>query len=271
MQSGLHHVLGALPPVGLEDLLDQAALQRRMDRKYVLPVAAAAELVEGLGSAEDAQVLEIAGRRTFGYSSIYLDTAELDCFIQAARRRPRRFKVRTRTYLDAAECWLEVKTRDRRGWTVKNRTSHALDDRHVLTSGGRAFVRQVLAEAHIEEQDLDLAAALETAYRRSTLYLAASGSRLTVDTSLRCATEHDGTPVEAHLEGHAVVETKTDGRPSAADRLLWSHGYRPVRISKYGTGLAALRPDLPSTPWRPLLKHDLFHPSSPTWSTPATS
>ena len=38
------------------------------------------------------------------------------------------------------------------------------------------------------------------------------------------------------------------------DRLLWQRGTRPARISKYATGLAALRPDLPDVPWRRTLR-----------------
>ena len=53
-----------------------------------------------------------------------------------------------------------------------------------------------------------------------------------------------------------VVETKSAGSASAMDRLLWSHGVRPTRISKYATGLAALDPDLPHNRWsRTLRRH----------------
>ncbi|OUE09106.1 hypothetical protein CMsap09_09190 [Clavibacter michiganensis] len=52
----------------------------------------------------------------------------------------------------------------------------------------------------------------------------------------------------------AIVETKSGSRPSAVDRLLWSHGHRPSTISKYGTGLAALRDDLPSNKWNRVLR-----------------
>jgi hypothetical protein len=38
------------------------------------------------------------------------------------------------------------------------------------------------------------------------------------------------------------------------DRLLWSLGHRPDRISKYATGLAAMHAHLPQNKWRPVLK-----------------
>lgn len=114
----LDTVLGSIAPVYLDELLNRAALQTRTDRKYVLAMDATIGLLEDL--RERAQILEIAGSHTFGYESVYFDTPALRSFMLAARRRPARFKIRTRTYLDSGECWLEIKTRDRRGRTSKH-------------------------------------------------------------------------------------------------------------------------------------------------------
>ena len=51
----------------------------------------------------------------------------------------------------------------------------------------------------------------------------------------------------------AIIETKSGSAPSSADRTLWHHGYRPQRISKYATGLAALHPELPANRWHRVL------------------
>lgn len=51
-----------------------------------------------------------------------------------------------------------------------------------------------------------------------------------------------------------VVETKTAGPTSFVDQLLWSAGQRPVKISKYGAGLALLHPELPATKWNRVLR-----------------
>jgi hypothetical protein len=68
--------------------------------------------------------------------------------------------------------------------------------------------------------------------------------------------------------GLAVVETKTRSAASEVDRLLWARGHRPTSISKYATGLAALRPELPATPWRRLLRRH-FHPPVSAGPAPA--
>ena len=49
------------------------------------------------------------GRRWFRYRSHYFDTPTLSSYLAAAHRRPRRHKVRSRSYLDSGQHFLEVK------------------------------------------------------------------------------------------------------------------------------------------------------------------
>jgi hypothetical protein len=246
----------ALAPVGLEELVARAALQTRVDRKYVLPLAAAEDVVAGLARSEEVRVLQIGWRRCFGYESLYLDTPDLAGYHLAARGRRRRFKVRRRTYLDSGDTFLEVKTRGLRGTTVKERRPGDGPD------AGTDFVDDVLRRAGLGwVRGRDLHPTLRTAYRRTTLHLPASDSRVTVDTDLTWSLP--GGP-GAVLPGVAIVETKSGGGASAADRRLWRSGHRPSRVSKYGTGLAALRGDLPDNRWCPVLRRHftLLTPSS---------
>lgn len=239
-----------LTPISLEDLVERASLQTRVDRKYVLPASAVEGLLEEAG--DQVQVLEIGALRTFAYESVYFDTPDLLAYRLAAHRRRRRFKIRTRTYLDSALCWLEVKTRGTRGSTVKDRLPYD-PDRAADIEPGRWYVENVLSGAAIPGTDtLDLRPTLITRYLRTTLFLPASCSRVTIDTQLTWEDERTTLDVP-HL---AVVETKTGSCASPMDRLLWANGHRPVGISKYATGLAALDPRLPSNRWhRTLRRH----------------
>lgn len=239
--------LAVSPGVGLGELNDAAALQTRADRKYVLTVPQAAALLTAV--APGARVLEIGGIRSFGYESTYFDTPDLRAYTMAAHRRRRRFKVRTRTYLDTGTRYLEVKTRAARGRTVKERCLHD-DDAHL--GGDQAFVGERLARAGVDDVDPDLLApVLRSRYHRTTVLL--PRARLTVDTGLEW-TSLTRIPGGAAIAGSVVVETKTDGAPCLADRVLWHAGHRPDRISKYATGMAVLDPDLPDAPWRRLLR-----------------
>lgn len=259
----LADALARIRPVSLEALTAQAALMSRVDRKYVVPRAAAARVID----YADALALEIDGARQLAYESVYFDTPELTCYLQAARRRPARFKVRTRTYLDTGTCWLEVKTRDRRGSTVKQRLPYALADHARLTTAGREYVVATLADVGIDARALTFAPVLSTHYHRATLLVPGDRSRATLDTRLTCRRGD----AAAHLPDRVVVETKTTGHASTVDHLLWRAGHRPSRISKYGTGLAALDPGLPSARWHRVLDRNPFVPLTSASSTTASS
>ena len=128
-----------LAPTSLAELNSAAGLLTRVDRKYLVPLERAQELVGGLIS--EAQVLDIDGRRRFSYASTYFDTPGLEAFMLTARKRRRRFKVRTRTYLDSGLCFLEVKTRGARGTTVKRRMGYHPDDASRLTGSAAPSCR----------------------------------------------------------------------------------------------------------------------------------
>jgi hypothetical protein len=233
--------IGRLPAVSLAELDAEAALLTRVDRKYVIE---AAELDAVLTGIPGLRVLEIDGRRSSRYESTYLDTVDLDSWSGAAHRRRRRWKVRTRTYADTGERWLEVKTRGRRGVTVKERLPH---DGEGMTAAADAWVRERLGAAHVRDVDPSgLVATLHTSYARTTLLLGSGAGRATVDRDLRWVSGH-GT---AEVGDVLVVETKSaTARPGPLDRRLWELGHRPIRISKYGTGLALLTPHLQTNRW----------------------
>ncbi len=240
-------MLGALSSIDLPTLLAAAALQTRTDRKYLIPRTAIADMVHAL--EPHLVALEIDGRRQSRYESMYFDTPGLDCYLAAAHNRRRRMKVRTRTYLESGACLLEIKRVSARGQTIKERLDHPVGARHAIGPTGRAFLLERGVTAPMVD---DLRVRLVTDYRRATL-LDSAGARITLDTGLRC-TAPDGT--RCGLDDLVVVETKSPGPPTGFDRALWARGIRPVPISKYGTGLAALEPSIPANKWnRTLRRH----------------
>lgn len=256
-----------LETVGLVELNALAALQTRVDRKYLLAAGDLVGLSDSLRGT--ARVLEIDGRLQSDYTSTYFDTPALDSYLGAARSRPNRFKVRVRTYLDSDAHYLEVKTRSRAGETIKTRCSAAPDDHEVLRATSQEFVLETLADKHPTRPDLDHAPAvaalrptLGTHYQRTTLLIepvttepgvVPRPSRATIDTSL--AFNAPG-QVRLSYPDLVVIETKTAGPPSPADRLLWRSGHRPIKVSKFGVGMALVHPDLPATKWNRVLRRD---------------
>ncbi|MGW4928228.1 polyphosphate polymerase domain-containing protein [Agromyces sp. NPDC004153] len=259
--------LDELESIGLDELNLRAELMTRVDRKYVLAAHALPAVLADLPPRTRALEFDGPDRtRSSAYASVYFDTPELVAFHLAARSRRRRFKVRTRTYLDAELSFLEVKTRGGRSLTVKDRleVDPAAGDR--LTADGRAYAELVLDHAGVPAPDTGaLVATLTTRYRRSTLLLPASAagdeSRATIDQDLEWIDEgaRGAFGRALRLPGTVIVETKSGSRAGDLDRALWRHGHRPDSISKFGTGLAALRPELPQNKWTRVLRRHFDH------------
>lgn len=245
-------------PIDLAELNDQAALQTRVDRKYLVPAETATAMERWLHP--ETRVLTIAGCSSQEYHSVYFDTPDLHSYLLTARRRRRRFKVRTRAYRDTGAAFLETKTRGARGLTRKVRVPHAVEDLDALAPPSRLYVATALAEAGADAGPVwQLAPTLTTAYRRTTLVLPPSEvhgpTRLTIDTHLEWRLIQAGQPaIRLRRPDLAIVETKSGTGAGPADQLLWRRGIRPIAFSKYATGLAALRPDLPANRWSRVLR-----------------
>jgi hypothetical protein len=237
--------LGRLEGVPLDEVVGAAQLLTRVDNKYVVPVSAVVGLVEQFRLP----VLEIDGRRQFRYESVYFDTPDWLTYRAAVHSRRKRLKLRTRTYVDSGLCKLELKSKGHREQTVKQRMDYNLADSAVLNADAHAFL---VAQAAALPGD-QLAAALTTSYRRSTIADVTVGSRITIDTDLICT---DSLGRQAGMPGFAIIETKSVTGSAAADRLLWRAGFRPESLSKYGVGVASLHPALPRNKWhRPLHRY----------------
>jgi len=250
---GFAATVAAMGPVQLDEVNAAAELQTRVDRKYVV----ALDLLDTLDFDEHVMALEIDTRRRFRYATTYYDTPERDLYLDTAYRRPRRFKVRIRSYVDSGLTLLEVKRKDGRGKTVKSRRPIASGtEGSGLNPSLRAFVN-----GEVETRLTDhLGVAVTTRFDRTTVVDTEFGARYTIDHNVR-GDAPDGRVVS--LTDAAVVETKSGGGPTPLDRVLWSHGVRPARISKYCTAMAILDPSLPANHWnRTLHRHFGGRPQS---------
>jgi hypothetical protein len=236
--------LDRLPSISLPDLQAEAAFLTRRDRKYLVPTHAADALMAGIEPFT--RVLEIDGRRSFGYLTPYFDDADYSAYLSAARRRPNRFKVRSRLYTDSGLCLLEVKVRDAHGRTVKHRVEHDADALKWLTESEREWLKAFPQVARYANR---LRHCLTTHYQRITLVLPDGTGRVTIDRDLTFALPSGEM---RSLPRFFVIETKGTGGPTPVDRLLWRHGYRPEAMSKFACGLNLLTPNLPANRWHRL-------------------
>ncbi|MCB1030308.1 MAG: polyphosphate polymerase domain-containing protein [Acidimicrobiales bacterium] len=241
-------LLAPLGGIELDELNDLAAYQTRRDHKYLIEPHLLADVLESIKSPM--RVLEIGGLRSFAYRSIYFDTPELTSYFDAAHNRPKRFKVRSRSYLDAGTCWIEVKARIRRDQTAKERVEHQPEAQMCLVGDARGFV-ETHPSVPVEVDQLD--PTIITGYRRATIHC---GQRVTIDSGL-WSTRPNGLEVPlGSLNKMLIIETKSDGTtPGEFDHALWSHGIRPISLSKYAVAMATANPHLPANRWHRVLTH----------------
>lgn len=215
-----------LPGIALQDLAATDALQARQDRKYVIGTDVLTRLIDTM--AGHCAVLEIDGLRSSRYATRYYDTGDLLTARHHAQGVRRRFKARTRTYLDSGLVRLELKGKGGGGGqTVKYALDGAAPE---LDSIGRVFLRDALDRCYGPRYLPDvvdrLQPTLEMTCTRTTLVGTTEQVRVTVDRDLRFG----GTSLR---HGLAVLEVKSTGPRTDVDRLLVGFGARPASFSKY--------------------------------------
>lgn len=247
--AGVRRRIDAFAPVALAELDARAALQTRVDRKYVVEWTVLADLLDAM--APDFHALQTAAGRLFAYRSRYFDSGSYGAFRAHVQGRRRRYKCRARHYVDADRYVFEVKLKGARGETVKHALPCAAREFEDITARTARFANTCLHDAY-GHAVADLRPSLETTYRRMTLVAADGSQRVTADFGLRF---DDGRGARSALHpDYVIVETKSAGMAGGADGLLWGLGARPVSVSKYCVGLGLLRDDVKTNQFRRVMR-----------------
>ncbi|WP_327353791.1 VTC domain-containing protein [Streptomyces sp. NBC_01304] len=239
----------AAHPITLQEVTARAELLARFDHSYLVPLDVfeefAARLTDPHRPGGGFRALSIDGKRWFAYHSVYFDTSGLRTFHDHRQGRRLRFRVRERLYRDSGERQFEIKLKGRRGETVKHRRLLTGDEK-ALGVGQLEFLSGVLREAYGIDAPARLTPSLVTDYHRATFV--AEGQRVTCDAGLVVREAASGRSVVAD-SGLVLVETKTRGHLTEADRMLHRLGVRAADFTKYAAGFAALRPGLGINRW----------------------
>ena len=97
----------------------QARLMNRVDTKFLVPAYLLDACLRGL--EHHYSILEIDGRRRFTYDTLYFDTPERQLYLDHHNGKLNRFKLRIRHYRETGDSFLEVKKKNNRERTIKNR------------------------------------------------------------------------------------------------------------------------------------------------------
>lgn len=251
--------LAGLDPVGLAEIVERADLPNRVDRKYLVALLVARRLVAALSGSH--QALQISGRRSTTYRSTYFDTADLSAARAHLQGRRRRWKIRSRLYVEDQVRRLELKGKDGRGDTVKIAAVRDPASYGTLGDDDHAFLAQAAGPAYPDLDPATLTPTAEVSCIRATLADLACGTRVTIDWGVTASLK----PGTAWIDpGHVIVETKGGPTPAAADRALLGLGARPRSFSKYVAAAASLHPHLPDNDVRALYGRPLHVAHDPS-------
>lgn len=245
--------LEQLEPIDLSAVLDRAELLQRVDRKYIVPQEVARDIVGALSGSHGA--LTVAGRATTSYRTTYYDTPDLLCVRDHVKGRRRRFKARSRLYVEDDLCRLEIKTKSARGATVKAQWDVPAHQYGRLSRLQQELIENALRGARIPWPG-PLGRSLEISCRRGTLVDLDAGVRVTIDSDV-IATHSSGSV--SLDQGHVVLETKGGARLGQADRLLHATGHRPQPFSKYASAGSLLHAEIPANDVRRMVGRQLRH------------
>ena len=221
---------------GLADLKN-ASLMDRIDTKFVIPVAKLLPLISEL--EDNYSVLDIRGNRYFRYQSTYFDTDNFELYHLHHNKNLNRHKVRVRHYVDDDTHFLEVKFKNNKDRTIKNRISVAAENPLEIE-----LHRDFLAAMGLPKEKT-LKPSLINQYKRIAFASEERRERLTIDFDLAQYSLISDDKRFLKVEGIAIAELKQSrlNRHSPFFQLAREHNIRAGGFSKYCMGVALTMPE----------------------------
>lgn len=230
--------------------MDSVKLMDRTDTKYVFTFQQLPIFLEQLKN--NYRILDIEGNRISRYESLYFDTKNFDLYRSHHRGKPNRFKVRFRKYVESNLHFFEVKFKNNKGRTIKDRVKQKQIDGSIKDK----------AEILLKEKTPLLASGLEPKiwvnYSRITLVNKNSPERVTIDIELTFKNNEQNKTIDNLV----IAEVKQDKALSSAFiKLMKKYHLREGSISKYCYGIISLFEKIKHNNFKPkliLLKKTLY-------------
>jgi hypothetical protein len=210
---------------------------KRVDTKFLLHKDSLKSVLDAIQA--DYKILQVSNDRFMTYNSVYFDTRNSYFYHMHHNGISHRIKVRIRNYVESNLCFLEVKQKDSKGNTVKNRIKvDGLSS--TLNQTANNFIQNTTG------QSIALEKSIENLFNRFTLVSTQMQERVTFDTNL----SYNGDIFNKDL---VIIELKQAklNRLSPLFKALKSKRIHPYSISKYCIGMASLNPDLKQNIFKP--------------------
>lgn len=220
----MQNVIDIFDGISLEQM-DRVTLMNRTDRKFWFNISHLEELLNDI--KDDYYILEINGERNLPYSTTYYDTNDDHMYLSHHRGKLNRFKIRRRNYISTDCSFLEVKFKNNRGRTIKERVSTSYSNPSFESNEGEFIATKSPYNCE------DLHKVLVNGFRRLMLVSKQMNERCTIDQEL--AFESNGVGIK--LDQLVIVEVKSEGRAkSKIIEAMSKRRLKPAGFSKYCMG-----------------------------------
>jgi hypothetical protein len=223
--------------------LDKVQLMNRTDKKFCLHISQLPIVLEAIRN--DYSLLEIQGRTLFNYDNTYFDTPDNQMFLAHHNGRSNRIKIRIRRYVESDLNFLEIKLKNNKGRTLKERV--------VKQNFVPAFTFE---EKNFLEQGspytwLELQPKIRSFFNRFTLVNHQFTHRVTIDVFPGFSNSEK----EITLDKLVIIEIKQDKASEQAMivKALQEQKIKCLGFSKYCIGRALLDENLKKNNFKPLL------------------
>ncbi|MGQ0827239.1 MAG: polyphosphate polymerase domain-containing protein [Bacteroidota bacterium] len=209
--------------------MESVALMNRTDTKFIfradqLPAFLTIVMPEY-------RILNINNVRASRYETLYFDTPDFKLYKEHHRGRASRYKVRHRIYVDSNLHYFEIKFKNNKGRTIKNRIKRK-ELQKTIDGKSEELLKEYsnLAAQHLFPK-------LWSNCSRITLVNKQSKERLTLDIHLQFKNDL----IEKNLSNIVIAEVKQEKySPSPFIKLMKHFNIRTGSVSKYCLGAACL-------------------------------
>ena len=220
------------------------SLMNRFDFKFILTSEEASYLLNNLYNEYD--VISNNEQLVRGYETRYFDTKQRDSFYLHHKGKLPRYKIRTRTYIDTNDQFVEIKYKNNKDKTEKFRINATISNDMLIQPNVVTF----LNEHYIYNLDA-LEEALLVRYNRISLKHKNLNERVTFDFDITFAKDKKNTLPNDMV----IVEVKQETKfKSPVILILKSMNKRTISMSKYCYGLLSIDSSLKHNNFNPLLK-----------------
>jgi hypothetical protein len=228
--------------VSLSDL-DKVKLMNRTDQKFCLHISQLPIVLEAINS--EYSILEIDDEIVFKYDNTYFDTPDNKMFISHQNGKRNRYKIRIRKYVQTDINFLEIKLKNNKGRTIKQRITRPTFDSN-FTRDEIAFIGQ--ASTLPGEQ---LQPKIRSFFNRFTLVDNNFTERVTID----LAPGFKNHEKEITLNNLVIIEVKQskEAKPALITQVLKNNKISRQGFSKYCIGRSLLEDKIKKNNFKPLL------------------